>query len=128
MLPLVSSITTTVMGWASFSKERQSAAACSLSRISKSVLCQRSGISRRWASVTVAKSDTSSVPVRRRGLFSVPSASRGDDSREQWREAFASACASLYSNRCSRGFAGIRGTLQADFRSIEISGLDRSYF
>ena len=65
MLALVSSMTTTVIGWVSFWK-KTSVWGLSLSRTSKSSLV-RLGTRRCSASVTVAKSDTTFVPALKVG-------------------------------------------------------------
>ena len=67
MLPLVSSMTTTVIGWTSLSK-KTSGCGLSLSNTSKSS-CVRSGTRRFCASVTVAKSETTCVPDLKVGCW-----------------------------------------------------------
>ena len=60
MLPLVSSMTTTVIGWTSFWK-KMIGCGFSLSKTSNSS-CVRPGTSRRVASATVTNSETTCVP------------------------------------------------------------------
>ena len=84
MLPLVSSMTTTVIGWLSASK-RMIGVGLPLSRMSKSSFT-RSGTSRLAVSVTVTYTGTTAVPALKvgpcpaRAASEGPAASRASDS------------------------------------------------
>ena len=67
MLPLVSSMTMTVIGCVSFWKNT-SGCGFSLSNTSKS-LCCKSGTRRFWESITVANTETIWVPDRKVGCW-----------------------------------------------------------
>ena len=105
MLPLVSSITTTVIGWISFWKNTIDCS-FSLSRISKSSFV-RLGTRRFCASVTVANSDTSCVPDLNVGCWAPARTDRTDsvDAADATPSAFRDPIVTAYSNGCARASA-----------------------